>query len=265
MSDRPGPLLATGVSAQIHACGEGRVLKLYRTGLPASLPETERARTEAARAAGAPAPQALGTLEIDGRHGLVLERIDGPTMLEAIVARPQALDAFAQTLAQLHAAMHALPGGALPPLRGRLAERIARADALPPALRTHLASLLDRLPDGDALCHGDFHPGNVLLSTDGARVIDWYDAACGASEADVARTLLLIRHARIPGWPEAAPAALRGALAAAFARYYGALRPVDAGRLAQWTALVAAARLAEPHTAAELAALAAEIKRAVTT
>jgi Ser/Thr protein kinase RdoA (MazF antagonist) len=62
--------------------------------------------------------------------------------------------------------------------------------------------VLDRLPDGDRVCHGDYHPGNVLLAADRTAVIDWVCAARGAAEADHDRTLLLLRWADpLPGPP----------------------------------------------------------------
>jgi aminoglycoside phosphotransferase (APT) family kinase protein len=82
-----------------------------------------------------------------------------------------------------------------------LAARIAGA-GLPPPLREHAVRVLDALPDGDRLCHGDYHPGNVLVAADRVGVIDWANAACGVPEADHARTVLLLRWADpLPGTP----------------------------------------------------------------
>jgi len=33
--------------------------------------------------------------------------------------------------------------------------------------------MLDKLMDGDTLCHGDFHPGNILISDGHTMVIDF--------------------------------------------------------------------------------------------
>ena len=48
--------------------------------------------------------------------------------------------------------------------------------------------MIDKLADGDTLCHGDFHPGNILLSGDGAFIIDFMNVCCGNYLYDVART-----------------------------------------------------------------------------
>jgi aminoglycoside phosphotransferase (APT) family kinase protein len=255
-SDRPGRLLASGGSAQIFAWGARHVLKLYLSGAPAALPAAEAARTSAVRAAGAPAPLVLETVSVSGRHGVVFERVEGPTMLEALLARPHALDEFAAQLAALHVALHGLAAAPLPPLRERLRARIEHCAALPPARRAQLVQLADRLQPGTALCHGDFHPGNVILGERGPLIIDWYDAASGAADADFARSLLLVRHASVPGAGHPAVDQVRAAFHAAYARHYQALRPVDVDSLRAWTLVAAAARLAEAPTSAERARLA---------
>jgi aminoglycoside phosphotransferase (APT) family kinase protein len=38
------------------------------------------------------------------------------------------------------------------------------------------------------LCHGDLHPSNVILGSDGPMIVDWFDASRGDPIADVARS-----------------------------------------------------------------------------
>jgi aminoglycoside phosphotransferase (APT) family kinase protein len=54
-------------------------------------------------------------------------------------------------------------------------------------------TLLSSLPDGQNVCHGDFHPGNVLLTDQGPVVIDWMTACSGSPWADVARSSLILQ------------------------------------------------------------------------
>jgi len=59
------------------------------------------------------------------------------------------------------------------------------------------ASLLEEinaLPKGDTLLHGDFHPGNVLISTDNRPVvIDFMNVCRGSALYDVARTYFFVK------------------------------------------------------------------------
>jgi hypothetical protein len=133
---------------------------------------------------------------------LVLERLGGTDMLSLLQRQPRRLLGLARALADAHLVVHGIQAPAeLPGLRPVLAARIAGA-GLPPPLREHAVRVLDALPDGDRLCHGDYHPGNVLVAADRVGVIDWANAACGVPEADHARTVLLLRWADpLPGTP----------------------------------------------------------------
>ena len=79
------------------------------------------------------------------------------------------------------------------PLKDRLAVQIERAKHLDGAHREALLTGLSGMPDGDRLCHGDFHPGNVLGEPSRPVVIDWPDACRGDRAADCCRSHLLLR------------------------------------------------------------------------
>ena len=64
----------------------------------------------------------------------------------------------------------------------------------------HAAGLPAPAPLEVALCHGDFHPGNVLITPAGPVVIDWSSASRGDPFGDVAWTSRLMRTARLPPW-----------------------------------------------------------------
>src|SRR4051794_21995898 len=85
-SSRLGTPLATGGSSDIFAWGERQVIKRFRRGTPVTAAAREAACTRAARAAGAPAPETFGVIELDGDNGVVFERIEGPSMLEPLLA-----------------------------------------------------------------------------------------------------------------------------------------------------------------------------------
>jgi aminoglycoside phosphotransferase (APT) family kinase protein len=259
--------LATGRTAEVFAWGEGRVLKLFRPGWgpDAAAREVELAR--AIYAAGVPSPRADEIAEVAGRAGVIYERIIGPSMLAELVAHPWRLAALARTLGEVHAAIHAHAFPGLPRLPEQLAQRIAAAPHLPDAHRAAARTALDALAQSPGaaatLCHGDFHPDNVLLSGRGPLVIDWENATLGDPMADVARTLLLVRASEV-SIASAAGRAVRRAQAATllsgYLRAYGRMRPLDLARLATWELPITAARLAE-GIAEERAYLLARVRR----
>ena len=109
---------------------------------------------------------------------IVMERIAGPLMSDAILQRIWTLPRAAGTLADLHDQLHAIPA--------------------PEWLR--------QMPDGgDALVHLDLHPLNVIMEPErGPVVIDWSNASRGDGLFDVGVTYVLLTCPAMPG-----PAALR--------------------------------------------------------
>ena len=234
----------------MFAWEDGAVLRLLRDPNAHVQNGRQRAAMEAARASGVRVPAVLETVTVMGRPGLVMERVDGPDLLTVIARRPQQVFWVARVCGELQAQLHTVPAPEnLPGLHEAIRQSIERAGQIPAPLAAFALDLLARLPEGDRLCHGDFHPGNVLLAADGPVIIDWTNAVRGHPDADLARTVLLLRLGEPP---PGAPLALRllallgrRVLLAAHLRAYRRRRPVHPGRLARWEAVLAADRLTE--------------------
>jgi aminoglycoside phosphotransferase (APT) family kinase protein len=143
------------------------VLRRYRPG-EGDDTAAEAAAMEHARAHGFPVPEVY---EAGGRD-LLMERVDGPTMLGDLSRRPWRVGRHGHTLGELHERLHAIPAPAgLPSPAGR----------------------------GEQLVHFDLHPDNVLLSAHGPVVIDWSNASRGDPADDVALTWVILATSVIPG------------------------------------------------------------------
>ena len=249
--------LGAGREAEIFAWEEGRVLRLAHRPEHAPLLAHEALAMRAARAAGAPVPAVFEQVEVEGRPGLVMERRDGGDDLQLLQRRPWTVTRIGRRLGELHARIHAVaaPEG-LPEVRELVAALLA-SPAVPAALRERAERTLAALPRGDRLCHGDFHPANVL---GGDTVVDWTSAARGDPAADVARTRVLIEVAVLPGEPPAVIRRLdrigRRLLLAAYLRAYRARRPLDLALTDRWVGVLAAARVGEQIDGEREAALA---------
>ena len=185
-----GRMIAQGREAEIFAWTDGAVLKLFRSAGYGH--ELEAAALETLGTATAPAPRLLDRVEVDGRPGLVIERVDGRDMLTLLEKAPWRLVAYARRLAEAHVAVHAVAGPAgLPRLEEVMVARIEAAE-MPAHLRSFALEHAGVLPSGDRLCHGDLHPGNVLVTRDDVSVIDWPVASRGHPDADFARSALLM-------------------------------------------------------------------------
>ncbi|MGC4747437.1 phosphotransferase [Micromonospora sp. DT201] len=152
-------LLASGRDADVFALDESRVLRHYRQGGDTA-PEAEVMAYVAA--AGYPVPAVYA---VDGPD-LVLERLDGETLLDALLAGHMDVGAAAELLVDLHDRLHRLP---------------ARFSAEPT----------------DRVLHLDLHPQNVMLTSHGPVVIDWRNAAEGPADLDVAMTALIFAEVAV--------------------------------------------------------------------
>lgn len=248
----PYPLdqpIAAGRTAEIYAWGEGRVLKLTRPDFPAYLADQEWRNALAAWQLGAPAPKPFELLEIDGRRGVVFERIQGLNLLQAILRKPLRLGEYARLLARQQAALHAIPAPMFPSQRQRIQHNLAASAFLAGDQKQRLLQRLDSLPDGDKLCHGDFHPENIILTAGGPQIIDWEGCMCGNPSADVAVTRL---------WMRCVPTYARGAarwlvrqgcnrFERAYLAEYNRVAPAPAADQPAWIALAAAASLRDDN------------------
>jgi thiamine kinase-like enzyme len=139
---------------------------------------------------------------------------------------------YLECMAHLHMCIHAQEAIHFASLNVRLAANIAATRLLDERRRQGLLSGIADLPDGNRLCHGDFHPMNILGEISHPVIIDWLDARRGDPAADVCRSyLLLMLHAA-----EIAPAYLD-----AYCRISG----MAGQRVLDWLPYVAAAKLAE--------------------
>jgi aminoglycoside phosphotransferase (APT) family kinase protein len=258
--------IAQGREAEIFAWDDGTVLRLFRDRRAPDLLEREMAAMEAVRLVVPLVPAVLGRVDIEGRPGLILERIDGQDLLTRVERRPWTARGAGALCGELHAQLHeVIAPAALPGLRDLALRGIEEAgELIPETARTIARERLSSLPDGDRLCHGDFHPGNVLMSSRGPVAIDWTNAVRADAHADVARTLLLMRMGALPpGTPfvvRAAAKVVRKLVLSGYEAGYGP-RPSDPERMESWMAVIAALRLRE-ELPGERAALLSVIEQA---
>ncbi len=190
--------MASGRDADIFAFGDRLVLRRSRQGRSMM---AEAKTMEYARGHGYPVP-AVDHLSDDGTD-LVMERVDGPSMVEALVRKPWTIRATGTLLGDLHRRLHEIPA----------------PDWLPAGPGTA----------GTSLLHLDLHPLNVLLGPAGPVVIDWTNAKVGAGATDVALSWVLMMAGEIPGsrLKAAVMGRARGALLAGFLSAFD-LAPVRA-------------------------------------
>jgi aminoglycoside phosphotransferase (APT) family kinase protein len=133
---------------------------------------------------------------------LIYERIDGPTMLSQIEPRKSSVSHFASLMAQLHFELHNVEVKFIPNLKSEVTNSINNTLAIKEFEKQIVLDILSTLPEGNIICHYDFHPGNIILSPNGPIIIDWMNALIGDQAADVARSsMMLVSHVLPPNAP----------------------------------------------------------------
>ena len=170
-----GEKIAEGASADIHVWAPGQIVKLFKVGASPRFGRHEARMTRAAFAAGA--PEVFDEVTLEGRFGIVLQRLDGPTLLQLLM--------------------------------------------LPEHIAAGVLTLIDRLPPEDGLCHADLHPGNVIMTADGPRIIDWACALRASAVFDIARAHISLSEL-VPGDADPEPPrAINAAVQSEYARLAG--------------------------------------------
>ncbi len=181
---------------------------------------------------------------------MVMPRVDGETMLDRVMSSPLSVGRFLGKMAELQVALHSLSIADCPlesgsPLVDRKLQEL-RADHTGDAEQSRALEWLEQhkatvVAEELVLCHGDFHPLNILIDDAGkARVLDWSDAALGDRHFDVARSQLIFWIAPIVAestLERVVLRAVRGYLQWHYLRSYRRLHPLDDRRLRYWKAL----------------------------
>jgi hypothetical protein len=219
-----GEKIGEGAFADIHAWAPGQVVKLFKVGVPHWVSRWEARMTRAVFAAGGPAPEVFGEETLGGRFGIVLPRLDGPTLLQVLRSGAITFGQAGAILASLYMSVHKTPP---PPdvlfLRDSMHGSLRLSGGIVPEhIATGILALIERLRPGDGLCHTDLHPGNVIMTADGPRIIDWTGAVRAPAALDLAFCHILLSELA----PEVAdnpqrPRAVNAAAQSEYARLAG--------------------------------------------
>ncbi|TAH70862.1 MAG: hypothetical protein EWM47_05110 [Anaerolineaceae bacterium] len=140
-------------------------------------------------------------IEINGRHGIIYEEIHGTDMLKIMIGSIWKVNAYARKLAHYHLSIHKPVSDNICTVKEKLEEDLNRVDVLSDENKEIARKYLKQLPEGDVLCHFDFHPGNVMIANKKEVILDWMTACRGDSCADVARTCLLLKYGEVAHAP----------------------------------------------------------------
>ncbi len=202
--------------SDVHAWAPGQVVKLFKAGIPRRITWWEARMTRAVFAVGGPAPEVLDEVKLDGRYGIVLERFDGPTLMQLLQAEAISIGEAGAILATLvWSVHHTQTAPEVLPIRDYMESSLRLPDTqIPEGVANGVLACIGRLPNVDRLAHCDLHPANVIMTAQGPRLIDWTAVKRGGAFLDLAvchfnRTELVVDSLGAPEHQQALGAAMQ--------------------------------------------------------
>ncbi|MGA2849413.1 MAG: aminoglycoside phosphotransferase family protein [Terracidiphilus sp.] len=246
MARELGKFIASGRMADVHEWGPGWVLKLFREGIDLAVVRREHSISIAVFEAGAPAPRTGAVVAIGPRYGIEYERVDGVPLPQAMRSDPSKLFYYADLMADTQLQLNSIENVEGVPLQSPTLElRLSAGTILDSETKRRVLARLCELATGSSLCHGDFHPENIIVQGNRATVLDWTAASRGDASGDLAGTLVILNgYLQAIGSQSPESHAIHQFTQRYLSRYLGAGRvPGEAYR--DWIPIVAATRLSD--------------------
>lgn len=190
-----GKPLAFGYTADIYR-KDGKAIKVFSREFGKDLVFKEALCMSCAEYAGIKTARILSVRCEEGFWITESEYIDGTDQLKEIFAASIADDIdkvheVVRKITILQADINRRTSPRLPRYKDNARKIICANEHLSQVCREKTVEYLEKLPDGDGIMHGDFHPQNVLVDKNGEMyVIDWVEAGSAPLGADAARTLM---------------------------------------------------------------------------
>jgi aminoglycoside phosphotransferase (APT) family kinase protein len=187
---RFGDLVGRGAQAAVYA-RDNVAVKVYNAGYPKEYVFYEAAVMGFVEATGIPMSKPYEVLNVDGQMCLKMSRVTGHSVYDVMAGEPDRKTELMDDLVRLQMDIHAQQILLPVPLKPKLKEMIAHNGHLDVARKRAILALCEEMPDGNALCHGDFRGDNVMFHDGVYWVIDWIEAAKGDPLLDVCHSYVV--------------------------------------------------------------------------
>ncbi|MCD7997345.1 MAG: phosphotransferase [Clostridiales bacterium] len=184
-------LLGKGNTAEVFDYGNKRVCKLFYEGYPDKYVALEFRNSKEMYKNRIKIPKPFQMITIENRKGIIYERIDGKTLLNIMMENETNLEEYLNIFVILQ----------LDFLAHHTKNVLSYKEYLIAILKNKkinnqvIFNTINSLPDDDCLLHGDLHPNNILIMSDGTPVIiDFMNVCRGPAVYDIARTYFLIKQ-----------------------------------------------------------------------
>jgi aminoglycoside phosphotransferase (APT) family kinase protein len=226
-----GNPIAIGNTAKIYL-HENKIYKLFDDYLPDTESSYEANKQKYAYSCGLSVPKIIDVTKINGKQAVVMEYTRGKTLGDLLKNDMEHAEYYMSIFVDLQQKIHQVIADDLEPMAKKLHRQIRSAHNLEESLKTALIQKLDSISFANRLCHGDYHPFNVIVGDHKNTIIDWVDSSSGDVRSDAYRTYLLCSQFSTD-------------LADMYLHCYCERSGLSEDDIFQWAPIIAGARLAE--------------------
>ncbi|MCU5473677.1 aminoglycoside phosphotransferase family protein [Bacillus paranthracis] len=228
-----GNPIAKGNTAEIYLYGT-KVVKLFKEYLPNTESINEAKKQKYAYSCGLPVPNVFEVTKIQNRQAIIMEYVKGNSIGDLLLNNLNEAEHYINICVNEQKKIHAIRVNtdAMEAMGERLERQIKSVHKLDEKQKESILNKLHLIKFEPRLCHGDFHPFNLILSEKNVGIIDWVDACSGDIRADVFRTYLLYAQSHIE-------------LAEMYLQIYCRNTDLTRDEIFQWAPIITAARFSE--------------------
>ena len=239
-----GKKVGYGWSSEVFDLNENQVIKLFFKEFPKKEIDREFEITKKINGASLPAPKVFEMVDHEGRIGIIYEKVVGRSLVRFLPDNALMMNKYAKSLATIHAQIHNTKIDGLGSQKELYEEWISANEFITNDQKKSVLGILKELPEGDKLCHNDFHPPNIFMTKNGEVIIDWISARIGNPYADVAYTEMIIRMGDLFMIPYGRTRIKMGRIffSKLYRRHYLKLNPGDWEEVKRWMPVLIAAR-----------------------
>ncbi|MBR1443748.1 MAG: anti-sigma factor antagonist [Firmicutes bacterium] len=182
-------IIGQGGNGTVYRLDDDKIVKVYRPIISLEQIERERDFAKTALINGVPCVIAYDVVKCGDSFGIVFEMLKSDTLGNAMRNAPEKFDEYIEKYVALAKEMHGakLKKGTFVNIKDVLHARVPKlAKWCSEEELNFLNSLIDEMPDGDSLIHGDFHPGNIMIQDGELVLIDMPEVTMGAKIWDIA-------------------------------------------------------------------------------
>lgn len=137
-------------------------------------------------------PKLVEVRKLENRWAIISERVEGKTISQMMKEQPEKTDEYLNLFVDVQLTILSNEVPLLNRIKEKFTRKLENATNIDENTKYELLQRLQGMKNHNKLCHGDYHPSNVIVKEDGTvYVIDWAHVTQGNASADAARTFLL--------------------------------------------------------------------------